>query len=157
MDEEAQTSLTAKRTPWPAGLRSVEQRKEEEEREQETRRLPQEEQRLQQKEGEEGHPPAGPQLEELLEQDRQRELQELQEQQQLRGQQLEELLEPPSHSPPQPVPLVPQRAWKPRGGSASFRSSNPGVAPSRGARLDPSKVRAGGRRGRARLYDAHPR
>jgi len=78
MDEEAQTSLAANRTPWPAGLRSVEeQRKKEEEREQETRRQPQEGQQLQQKEGEEGHPPAGPQLEELLEQDRQRELQEL--------------------------------------------------------------------------------
>jgi len=43
MDEEAQTSLAAKRTPWPAGLRSVEEQRkeEEEEREQETRRLPQ--------------------------------------------------------------------------------------------------------------------
>ena len=75
MDEEAQTSPVVKRTPWPTGLRSVEeQRKEGEEREQETRQQPQEEQRLQQKEGEEGQPPAGPQLEELLEQDRQKEL-----------------------------------------------------------------------------------
>ncbi|XP_021311880.1 uncharacterized protein LOC110433692 [Sorghum bicolor] len=42
MDEEAQISLTAKRMPWPAGLRSVEEqrKKEEEEREQETRRQP---------------------------------------------------------------------------------------------------------------------
>ena len=48
MDEEAQTSLVAKRTPWPAGLRSVEEqrKKEEEEREQETQQQPQEEQRL---------------------------------------------------------------------------------------------------------------
>ena len=41
MDEEAQTSPVVKRTPWPAGLRSVEeQRKEGEEREQETRQQP---------------------------------------------------------------------------------------------------------------------
>jgi hypothetical protein len=39
MDEEAQTSLVAGRTPWPAGLRSIEeQKKREEEREQEMRR-----------------------------------------------------------------------------------------------------------------------
>ena len=39
MDEGAQTSLIAKRTPWPAGLRSIEEqrKKEEEGREQETR------------------------------------------------------------------------------------------------------------------------
>jgi len=67
MDEEAQTSHVTKRTPWPVGLRSVEeQRKEGEERERKTQKQPQEEQRVQQKEGEEGHPPAGPQLEELL-------------------------------------------------------------------------------------------
>ncbi|XP_021305508.1 golgin subfamily A member 6-like protein 10 [Sorghum bicolor] len=77
--------------------RPLEQRKKEEEgREQETRQQPQEELRLQQKEGEEGHLPAGPQLEELLEQDRRQERQEPQEQQQ-GGQQLEELLEPPPH------------------------------------------------------------
>jgi len=48
MDKEVQTSLVAKRTPWPAGLRSVEEhrKKEEEECEQETRQQPQEEQRL---------------------------------------------------------------------------------------------------------------
>jgi len=35
MDEEASTSLIAGRTPWPAGLRSIEEqrKKEEEERE----------------------------------------------------------------------------------------------------------------------------
>jgi len=40
VDEEAQTSLVARRTPWPAGLRSIEEqkKKEEEEREQKTRR-----------------------------------------------------------------------------------------------------------------------
>jgi len=44
MDKEAQTSLVAGRTPWPAGLRSIEEqkKKEEEEREQETRRQLQE-------------------------------------------------------------------------------------------------------------------
>ena len=64
MDEEAQTSPVVKWTPWPAGLRSVEEqrKKEGEEREQETWQQPQEEQKLQQKEGEEGQPPAGPQL-----------------------------------------------------------------------------------------------
>ena len=62
MDEEAQASLVARRTPWPAGLRSIEeQRNKEEEREQETRQQPQE-------------------------QDRQQEPQELQEQQQQGGQ-----------------------------------------------------------------------
>jgi len=46
MDEEASTSLVTRRTPWPAGLRSIEeQRKEEEEREQETRRQLQEQER----------------------------------------------------------------------------------------------------------------
>ena len=48
MDEEAQTSLVARRTPWPAGLRSIEEQKkkeEEEEREQETRRQLQEQDR----------------------------------------------------------------------------------------------------------------
>ena len=45
MDEEASTSLVAGRTPWPAGLRSIEEQRkkeEEEEREQETRRQLQE-------------------------------------------------------------------------------------------------------------------
>ena len=76
MDEEVETSPTAKRMPWPAGLRSVEEqrKKEEEERKQGTRQQPQEEQWLQPKGGEEGQPPVGPQLEELLEQDRQQEL-----------------------------------------------------------------------------------
>ncbi|XP_021321718.1 circumsporozoite protein-like [Sorghum bicolor] len=46
MDEEAQTSLVARRTPWPAGLHCIEEqrKKEEEEREQETWHQPQEEQ-----------------------------------------------------------------------------------------------------------------
>jgi len=85
MDEEAQTSLIAGRTPWPAGLRSIEEKKkkEEEEHEQETRR-------------------------QLQEQDRRQEPQELEEQQQQGGQPLEGPLEPPPHSPPQPVPLAPQ-------------------------------------------------
>jgi len=73
MDEGVETSHVAKRTPWPVGLCSVEERrkKEEEEHEQETRQQPQEEQWLQLKEGEEGQLLAGPQLEELLEQDHQ--------------------------------------------------------------------------------------
>ena len=49
------------------------------------------------------------------------------------------------------------RAREPGGGSAGFRSSDPGVAPSRGARRDPSRVGAGRRRGGARLHDAYPR
>ena len=78
MDEEAQTSVAAKRTPWPAGLRSVdEQRKnEEEDHEQETQQQLQEEQRLLPTGGEVRQPSAGPQLEELLEQDRRQEPQE---------------------------------------------------------------------------------
>ena len=85
MDEEAQTSLVARRTPWPAGLRSIEEqkKKEEEEREQETRR-------------------------QLQEQDRRQEPQELEEQQQQQGGQEEGPLEPPPHSPPQPIPPAPQ-------------------------------------------------
>jgi len=49
MDEEAQTSLVARRTPWPAGLRSIEEqkKKEEEEREQETQRQLQDQDRQQ--------------------------------------------------------------------------------------------------------------
>jgi len=45
MDKEVETSPVAKRTPWPARLRSVEEqrKKEEEEREQETWRQLQEE------------------------------------------------------------------------------------------------------------------
>jgi len=45
MDEEASTSLVVGRTPWPAGLRALEEQKkkgEEEEREREARRQPQE-------------------------------------------------------------------------------------------------------------------
>jgi len=45
MDEEASTSLVKGRTPWPAGLRTVEEQKnkeEEEEREREVRWWPQE-------------------------------------------------------------------------------------------------------------------
>ncbi|XP_021315191.1 atherin-like [Sorghum bicolor] len=79
MDEEVEASPTARRTPWPIGLHSVEEqrKKEEKEREQKTRQQPQEEQQLQPKGGEEGQQPAGPQLEELLEQDCRQELQEL--------------------------------------------------------------------------------
>jgi len=49
MDKEAQTSLVARRTPWPAGLRSIEEqkKKEKEKREQETRRQLQEQDRQQ--------------------------------------------------------------------------------------------------------------
>jgi len=44
MDEEASTSFVAEWTPWPAGLRTLEEqrKKEEEEREREARRQPQE-------------------------------------------------------------------------------------------------------------------
>ena len=71
MDEEASTSLVARRTPWPTGLRSIEeQRKKEEEREQETRR-------------------------QLQEQERRPEPQELQEQHQQGGQEPAEPLDPP--------------------------------------------------------------
>jgi len=84
MDEEAQTSLVARQTPWPAGLCSIEEqkKKEEEEREQET-------------------------WWQLQEHDRQQEPRELEEQEQ-RGRTSEEPLEPPPHSPPQPVLPAPQ-------------------------------------------------
>ena len=80
MDEEVEASPTTKRTPWPIGLHSVEERrkKEEEERVRETRQRPPEgQQQPQQEEKEEGRQREGPQLEELLEQDRQQELREL--------------------------------------------------------------------------------
>ena len=86
MDEEAHTSLVTGRTPWPAGLRSLEEqkKKEELEREQETRQ-------------------------QLQEQNRRQEPQELEEQQQQQqGGQEEGPLEPPPHSSPQPVPPAPQ-------------------------------------------------
>ena len=84
MDEEVEASPTARRTPWPIGLHSVEEqrRKEERECEQKTRHQPQEEQQLLPTGGEVGQPSAGPQLEELLERDRRQEPQELQEQRQ---------------------------------------------------------------------------
>jgi len=47
--------------------------------------------------------------------------------------------------------------WKLGRGPASFRSSDPGVAPSGGACRYPSRVGPGGRRGGARLHDAYPR
>jgi hypothetical protein len=83
MDEEVEVSPSTRRTPWSIGLHSVEEqrKKEEEERDWKTWQQPQEEQQLQPKGGEEGLPPAGPQLEESLEQDCRQELQELQEQQ----------------------------------------------------------------------------
>jgi len=67
MDEEVEASPTARRTPWPIGLHSVEEqrRKEERECEQETRQQLQEEQRLRRKEGEEWRPTFCPQLEGL--------------------------------------------------------------------------------------------
>ena len=69
MDEEVEVSATARRTPWPIGLHSVEQqkKKEEEERERETRQQPQEEQRPPLKEREEVQAPEGSQLEGSLE------------------------------------------------------------------------------------------
>jgi len=99
-----------RQTPWPIGLHSLKEqrRKEEREREQKTRHQPQEEQQLLLMGGEVGQSSAGPQLEELLEQDRRQEPQEPQGQQQQRGQQSEGPLEPPPHSPPQSVLPAPQ-------------------------------------------------
>jgi len=102
MDEEAQTFLVARRMPWPAGLRSIEEqkKKEEEEREQETRR-------------------------QLQEQDRRQEPQELQEQQQQGGQPSEEPLEPPPHSSPQPVLPAPQEPGNQEEGLPVFGPPTP--------------------------------
>jgi len=108
--------------PWPAGLRSIEgqRKKEEEGHEQETRQQLQEEQRPQQKEGEEGHPMACPQLEGLQEQDRQQGPQELQEQQEQGGQQLAEPLDPP-----QPELVAPQEPGNQEEGLLVFGPPTP--------------------------------
>jgi len=103
MDEEAQTSLVAGRTPWPAGLRSIEEqkRKEEEEHEQETRR-------------------------QLQEQDGRQEPQELEEQQQQQEEGQEEgPLEPPPHSLPQPIPPAPQEPRDQEEGLSVFGPPTP--------------------------------
>ena len=81
MDEEVEASPVVKRTPWPIGLHSVEERrkKEEEEREREPQpQLQEEQQQLrweeeeeEEEEGEEGRRQQGEWLEELLEQHRQ--------------------------------------------------------------------------------------
>jgi len=95
MDEEASTSLVAEWTPWPVGLRALEEqrKKEEEEEEQEARRQLQEQETQRQ----------------LQEQGHQQESQELEgQQQQQQGGQEEGPLEPPPQTPPQPVPPVPQ-------------------------------------------------
>ena len=74
MDEELEASPVARRTPWPIGLHSVEERrkKEEEEREQEPRQQLQEEQQQPRWEGgeekERRHWQQGERLKELLEQ-----------------------------------------------------------------------------------------
>ena len=127
MDEEVEASPTARRMPWPIGLHSVEEqrKKEEREREQKTREQPQEGQQLQPKGGEVGQPSAGPQLEELLEQDRRQEPQEPQGQQQQRGQQSEGPLEPPPHSPPQPVLPAPQEPGNQEEGLPVFGPPTP--------------------------------
>ena len=75
VDEEVEASPVAKRTPWPIGLHSVEERrkKEEEEREREPQQQLQEEQQQlwrEEEEGEDGRQRQGEQLEELLEQHR---------------------------------------------------------------------------------------
>jgi hypothetical protein len=92
--EEVRTSVVGKRTPWPIGLHSVEERrkKEKEDRRQEPRQPSEELPQLQR----------GESLEDELEQCRQQELLELQRQQQQQSQQLEDRLEPPPLSPRQP-------------------------------------------------------
>jgi len=98
MDEEVEASPTARRTPWPTGLRSIEEqrKKEEEEREQETQRQPQE-------------------------QDRRQEPQELQEQlQQQGGQPLAEPLDPP-----QPKTVAPQEPGNQEEGLPVFGPPTP--------------------------------
>ena len=96
MDEELEASPVVRRTPWPIGLYSVEERrkKEEEERVREPQQQLQEEQQQPRREGGEEET-----LEDALEQCRQQELLELQQQQQQWSQQLEEQLELPPHGP----------------------------------------------------------
>jgi hypothetical protein len=112
--EEVKAPPVVERAPWPSRLCSVEERrkKEEEEHERGSQQQPQEGQQQPQREGEkgeEGWRQQGERLEELLEQHRQQVLPELQRQRQQESHPLEELLEPPTRSPPQPVPLSPQR------------------------------------------------
>ncbi|XP_021311849.1 misshapen-like kinase 1 [Sorghum bicolor] len=127
MDEEVKASPVTKRTSWPIGLHSVEEerKKAKEQRERESQQRLQEGQQQPRPDGEEGKEGRRQQIErleelleqdrqqELLEQDRQQELLELQRQQRQQSQQLEELLEPPPRSPPQPVPTSP---WRPETG-----------------------------------------
>ena len=93
-DEEVEASRVAKRTPWPIGLHSVEERRKKEEEERNGGGEEEEKEQWRQQEE---------QLEEQLEQCRQQVLLELQRQQQQWSQQLEELLEQPPRSPRQPV------------------------------------------------------
>ena len=99
VNEEVEASPVAKRTPWPIGLHSVEERRKKEE--EEHKGGEEEEEREQRRQQEE-------RLEEQLEQCRQQELLELQWQQQQWSQQLQELLEQPPRSPRQPVLPSPQ-------------------------------------------------
>jgi len=83
VDEEVEASSIVKRTPWPIGLHSVEERRKKEEKCKGGEEEEEEERRRQQ----------GERLQELLEQHRQQELLKLQRKQQLWSRQLEELLE----------------------------------------------------------------
>jgi len=100
MDEEVEASPTARRTPWPARLRSIEeQRKKEEEHEQERRQGPQEQERRQ----------------------------ELQEQQQQGGPQLAEPLDPPQPEPVAPQEPGNQEEGLPAFGPPTPAWLRPGV------------------------------
>ena len=111
MDEETSTPLVTGRTPWPAGLRALEEQKkkeEEEEREREARRQPQEQGRRQEsQEHEEQQQQQRQQQQQQQQVEQQQQMLEGQ-QQQHQGGQGEGPLEPPPHSPPQSVPPAPQ-------------------------------------------------
>ncbi|XP_021315167.1 protein enabled homolog [Sorghum bicolor] len=111
----------------PSSPKRAERRKEEREREQKMRHQPQEEKQLLPTGGEVGQPSVGPQLEELLEQDRRQGPQEPQGQRQETGQQSEELLEPPPHSPPQPGSKM--SCWPPKSRPVPSRLNSRGRSP----------------------------
>ena len=103
MEEETSTSHFAGRTPWPAGLRALEeQRKMEEEEEERERKATRPSLELQQQQQ--------PQSEEQQQLPHQQEEQQQQEQrqQQQQGGQEDEPLEPPPQGLAQPAPTAPQ-------------------------------------------------
>jgi len=136
MEDEASTSLISGRTPWPAGLRALEEQKEKEEEEgervREATRQPQEQQQQQQQHQQEEQQQQQEQqtLEVQQQQQQQGEHQQQQEQEQqtLEGQQQQQgtARAPASRSGPTSTAGA-ARARRAGGRFASVRPSNPSV------------------------------